>query len=109
MDSNTHSIERPTAQQSPAPPDGPDGLDGLDGLSGLDELGGLEAAVEEVGAQDRQGVPHAVRAQRVLTLRRLLDRLEGQWLKELADLDARGAAGADQGQQAPSTAAWLRT
>jgi hypothetical protein len=109
MDSNTYSIERPTAQQSPAPPGGPDGPGGLDGLSGLDELGGLVAAVDELAAQDRQGLTDAVRAQRVLTLRRLLDRLEGLWLKELADLDARGAAGADQGQQAPSTAAWLRT
>jgi hypothetical protein len=38
----------------------------------------------------------------------LLDRLDGQWLKELAGVDARGAAGADQDQQVGSTAAWLR-
>ena len=37
-----------------------------------------------------------VRAERVLVLRRLVDRLEGQWLKELAAVDARGAAGAEQ-------------
>ena len=37
-----------------------------------------------------------------------MDRLEGQWLKELAGVDARGAAGADQAQQAGSTAGWLR-
>ena len=49
-----------------------------------------------------------VRAERVLVLRRLVDRLEGQWLKELAGVDARGAAGAEQGQQVGSTAAWLR-
>lgn len=47
-------------------------------------------------------------AERVLTLRRLVDRLEGHWLKELAAVDTRGAAGADQDQQAGSTAAWLR-
>jgi hypothetical protein len=41
-------------------------------------------------------------------LRRLVDRLDGLWLKELAGVDALGAAGADQGQQVGSTAAWLR-
>jgi hypothetical protein len=44
----------------------------------------------------------------VLALRGLLERLEGQWLRELAAVDARGAAGAEQGTQAPSTAGWLR-
>ena len=34
--------------------------------------------------------------------------LEGQWLKELAGVDARGAAGAELGQEFGSTAAWLR-
>jgi hypothetical protein len=38
-----------------------------------------------------------------------VDRLEGHWLHELAGVDARGAAGADQEQQVGSTAAWLRT
>ena len=37
-----------------------------------------------------------------------LDRLEGQWLGELAAVDARGAAGAEEGVQAGSTAGWLR-
>jgi hypothetical protein len=41
-------------------------------------------------------------------LRRLVDRLEGLWLGELAAVDGRGAAGADQSTQAPSTASWLR-
>jgi hypothetical protein len=44
----------------------------------------------------------------VLQLRRLLDRLEGQWLRALATLDGLGAAGADQATPAPSTAGWLR-
>ncbi len=44
----------------------------------------------------------------MLRLRRLVDRLEGLWLMELAGVDARGAAGADQDQPAPSTAGWLR-
>jgi hypothetical protein len=41
-------------------------------------------------------------------LRRLLDRLEGHWLNELASVDARRAAGAEDGIQAGSTASWLR-
>src|SRR5829696_2501164 len=54
-----------------------------------DDLAGLAAVVDELADQD-------------------LDRLEGQWLKELAGVDACGAAGADRGEQAPSTASWLR-
>jgi hypothetical protein len=50
----------------------------------------------------------ASRAERVLALRRLLDRLEGHWLRELAAVDTRGAAGAEAGLQAASTAGWLR-
>src|SRR5215207_2711392 len=92
MDSNTHST----------PPSGrhPDGQP--------DDLAALRAVVEELAAEDLDGLSDAVRAQRVLVLRQLVDRLEGQWLKELAGLDARGAAGAEAGQQIGSTAAWLR-
>jgi hypothetical protein len=53
-------------------------------------------------------LPAAQAAQRVLVLRGLLERLEGHWLRELAAVDARGAAGAEQGIPAPSTAGWLR-
>jgi len=74
-----------------------------------DGLVGLAALVDQLVAQDLTGVTDAVRAERVLVLRRLLDRLEGHWLAELAGVDARGAAGADQGVQAPSTASWLRS
>src|SRR5512133_4211959 len=73
-----------------------------------DGLVGLAALVDQLVAQDLTGVTDAVRAERVLVLRRLLDRLEGHWLAELAGVDARGAAGADQGVQAPSTASWRR-
>jgi hypothetical protein len=90
MDSNTHSTTAPGA----GPPD--------------DGLAGLAAAVDGLAAQDLRGLPDSVRAERVLELRRLVDRLEGHWLKELAALDACGAAGADQGEPAASTAAWLR-
>jgi hypothetical protein len=73
-----------------------------------DGLAALAAAVDRLAAQDLAGLPDAVRAGRVLELRRLLDRLEGHWLRELAAVDARGAAGAEQGTQVASTAAWLR-
>ena len=93
MTSNTDSIRAPGGQ--------PDAR--WDGLAALAEV------VDGLAAQDLDGLSDVVRAERVLELRRLVDRLEGHWLKELAGVDARGAAGADQDQQAASTAAWLRT
>jgi hypothetical protein len=74
----------------------------------VDDLATLTAAIDRLAARDLSGLSGAVRVQRVLALRRLLDRLEGQWLKELAAVDACGAAGADQGIQFASTASWLR-
>jgi hypothetical protein len=71
-------------------------------------LGRLTAAVEELAAEDLTRLPDGEAAARVLLLRPLLDRLEGQWLRELAGVDGRGAAGADQGTSADSTAGWLR-
>jgi hypothetical protein len=88
MESNTHSSLGPAGR--------PDGL------------AGLTASVDDLAARDLTGLPDAVQAERVLELRRLMDRLEGQWLKELAAVDGRGAAGAEQGVQVGSTAAWLR-
>jgi hypothetical protein len=84
MEPNTHSVPLPTG------------------------LGRLTAAVEELAAEDLTRLPDGEAAARVLLLRRLLDRLEGQWLRELAGVDGRGAAGADQGTSADSTAGWLR-
>ena len=95
MDSNTHSTQPPTGRPAGAADRPPGGL------------AALTAAVEELAAQDLDSLSDTVRAERVLGLRRLVDRLEGQWLRELAGVDARGAAGADQDQQAPSTAGWL--
>jgi Domain of unknown function (DUF222)/HNH endonuclease len=71
-------------------------------------LGRLAAAVSGLAGEDLAGLPDAEAAARVLALRGLLERLEGQWLRELAAVDARGAAGAEDGVQAPSTAGWLR-
>jgi hypothetical protein len=71
-------------------------------------LGRLAEAIDELAAQDLAGLPEAEAAERVLALRGLAERLEGQWLRELAAVDARGAAGAEDGTQADSTAGWLR-
>src|SRR5918994_6832344 len=92
MDSNTHST----------PPAGrhPDGQP--------DDLAALAAAADRLAAQDLNRLPDAALAAQVLEFRRLVDRLEGHWLKELAAVDGRGAAGADADQQIGSTAAWLR-
>jgi hypothetical protein len=88
MDSNTHSTSHP-----PGTPTG---------------LSTLVAELQGLAAQDPDKLSDGARADRVLRLRGLADRLEGHWLAELADLDARGAAGADQGVQAGATAGWLR-
>jgi len=68
----------------------------------------LAAAIDALAAHDLAGLPAGVAARRVLVLRGLLERLESQWLRELAAVDARGAAGAEDGTQAASTAGWLR-
>src|SRR5918998_1780864 len=95
MESNTHSAE------PPGPPPLPD--------RHPDELAELAAVLDRLAACDLDRLPDTALAERVLALRRLLDRLEGQWLKTLAAVDARGAAGAEQDQQVGSTAGWLRT
>jgi hypothetical protein len=69
--------------------------------------GGLAAAFDWVIAQDLDRLGDAALADHARELRGLIDRLEGIWLQELAAVDARGAAGADQGEVAPSTADWL--
>jgi Domain of unknown function (DUF222)/HNH endonuclease len=85
MDSNTYSTGQST--------------------SPVDRLASL---VDELAAEDLERLSDAVLAEQLLQLRRLLDRFEGHWLQRLATVDARGAAGADQSTQAPSTASWLR-
>ncbi|HET9558209.1 MAG TPA: DUF222 domain-containing protein, partial [Actinomycetota bacterium] len=88
MDSNTHSTNQSAG--------GPVGLAAL-----VAELQGL--VDQGVG-----GLADGALAERVMALRGLMDRLEGHWLADLADLDARGAAGAEHGVPAGSTASWLR-
>jgi hypothetical protein len=107
MDSNTHSAQPPGGRSADQPQGPPDQLaDGLD--PAVDVLAAVATDLGVLAAQDLDRLSEPARAERVLGLRRLLDRLEGQWLKELAAVDAAGAAGADQGQPAPSTASWLR-
>jgi hypothetical protein len=92
MDSNTHSTRPSTSHPAGTP-------------------GGFAAVVAELQGlvdQPLDGRSDAAWAERVMRLRGLMDRLEGQWLADLATVDARGAAGAEQGLQAPSTASWLR-
>ena len=71
-------------------------------------LGLLAEVVDGLAAQDLDGLPDAALAEQTLGLRRLVDRLEGEWLRLLAAVDGRGAAGAEQAIPAPSTASWLR-
>jgi hypothetical protein len=71
-------------------------------------LAALASAVEALAAQDLTRLTDAEAAARVLALRGLLERLEGQWLRELAGVDGRGAAGAEQGVRVASAAGWLR-
>ena len=92
MDSNTHSTRTPSGQGTGRP----------------DQLTALAAAIDGLAGQDLDRLTDAALAEQVLGLRRLLDRLEGHWLQHLAAVDGRGAAGAEAGQQAASTAGWLR-
>jgi Domain of unknown function (DUF222)/HNH endonuclease len=95
MDSNTHSNQPPDQQPGGHPDD-------------LADLAELTAFLDRLATRDLDRLPDRVRAQRALLLRGLAHRLDGQWLKELAGVDARGAAGAEDGLQVRSTAGWLR-
>jgi Domain of unknown function (DUF222)/HNH endonuclease len=103
MDSNTHST---------GVAEGPSTLAGTaeasTGLAGTDTLTALAAAVDQLAAEDLDRLGDAALAHQVLALQTLENRLHGLWLQRLATVDGRGAAGADRGEQAPSTAGWLR-
>jgi hypothetical protein len=93
-----HGIEHTFESQSGSPgPGGPS-----------DRLASLTADVDELASEDLNTLTDVALVEEALELRRLVDRLEGQWLQRLAAIDAWGAAGAEQGIQAPSTASWLR-
>ena len=84
MDSNTHSTSQSAG------------------------LAALVAELQELAAQDPRRAGRWRPGRAGPGLRGLPDRLEGLWLAELAAVDARGAAGAEEGTQAGSTAGWLR-
>ncbi|HEX2155373.1 MAG TPA: DUF222 domain-containing protein [Actinomycetes bacterium] len=109
MDSNTHSVSQPPGQSTGEAAGRSAGASAGAPGGRRDRLAALAAEVEALAAQDLGGLTDVALAEEVLELRRLLDRLEGQWLRRVAAVDARGAAGADQDQQVGSTAAWLRT
>ena len=73
-----------------------------------DWLAVLAGVADGLAAQDSNRLTDAALAEQVLELRRLLDRLEGRWLQQLAAVDGRGAAGAEVADQVGSTAGWLR-
>jgi hypothetical protein len=76
MDSNTYSTDAPIepADQRPAGPP----------VQPPDDLADLTALLDRMAARDLERLSDAARAERVQGLRRLADRLDGQWLKELA-------------------------
>ena len=84
MDPNTHSVEWPAS------------------------LAALAAVVDQLAAEDLDALPDSEAARRVLVLHGLIERLEGVWLRDLAGVDGRGAAGTDHGTPVESTAGWLR-
>ena len=75
------------------------------GAAGLPEdLAALTVVLDRMAARDLERLSQAARAERVMVLGPMVERLVGQWLKELAGVDARGAAGAEQGVQFGATA-----
>ena len=84
MDSNTHSTRSPGWRTA------------------------LLTALEELTGQDLDRLGDSALVDQNLELQQLLDRFQGVWLKGLAAIDARGAAGADQDTPGLSTAGWLR-
>src|SRR6266571_1188437 len=77
-------------------------------VASADGLDALDRVLDQLAAADPAGLPDPLAAEEVLRLRRQLDRLEAVWQRALAVVDGRGAAGAEVGVVAPSTAGWLR-
>jgi hypothetical protein len=99
MDSNASTTDGHEA--------GPGRLPGEQGVLPA-RLQRLAAAIGKLAARDPAELGDAALAAQVLALRRLADQLDGVWLRRLAVVDARGAAGAEAGTGAGSTAGWLR-
>jgi hypothetical protein len=120
MDSNTYSnqplgpLGPPEPPVPSVPPEQREALDlselpeWLAPSEPLTDVAGLAGVMGELAAADLDQLSDAALTRDTLALQRWMGRLEGQWLRRVAAVDARGAAGADQGQQALSTAGWLR-
>jgi hypothetical protein len=106
MDSNTYSA--PSVAGPPAGWPGDPPADPPVGLP-VGPSDALTAVLERLAAEDLDQLSDSALNQDLGRLQRQLNSLQGQWLRRLAALDARGAAGADQGVDAPSTASWLRS
>jgi hypothetical protein len=76
--------------------------------SGPAGLPALAAELQSLAGLDRDRLADAALAEGMARLERLANQLDGHRLAWLAAVDARGAAGAEDGVPAPSTAAWLR-
>jgi hypothetical protein len=105
MDSNTHSTPPLAGPPARWPADLP-ADPSADPPAGPPDA--LTAVLDRLAAEDLDRLSDATLNQDLARLQRQLDGLQGQWLRRLAALDARGAAGADQGEPALSTAGWLR-
>jgi hypothetical protein len=89
MDPNTHSTQPPVG-----PPDW--------------DHDGQVVDLHALAAEDLDQLADPALSLQVAQLQRQWNTLGGQWLRRLAALDARGAAGAELDQPALSTASWLR-
>src|SRR5918992_2442632 len=105
MDSNTHStagLARPVIGQSAGLSAGESvGLPATESAGHppggrRERLAALAAEVDRLASENLDGLTDVALAEEVLQLRRLVDRLEGQWLRRVAAADARGAAGAER-------------
>ena len=72
------------------------------------QFAALVAAINDLDHEDLDRVSDVAAAEQVMALRPLVEQLQGQWLKRLAVVDGRGAAGAEQDRRFGSTAGWLR-
>ncbi len=104
MDTNTSSIVASSGSAAVEAATGPAAAP----TRVADDLDALDRLLGRLAAADPTTLPDPALAERVLRLRRQADRLEAVWQRELAALDGRGAAGAETGAAAPSTAGWLR-
>jgi Domain of unknown function (DUF222) len=96
MDSNTHSRDAAAGPPDGQPP------------QPADDLAALTAVLGRLASCDLDRLSETAVAEATLELQHLADRLDGIVLRHLAAVDARGAAGAEEGVRFGSTASWLR-